>query len=74
MCVLCSFPSSAKDQLKNKTGFLQQFGVPGVVGVIDYFHVALSEVPPHEVHMYLNRRYQQSLSVQVVSIRKMGLN
>lgn len=64
--VYIRFPQTDFERNLTKTNFFQSFGFPGVLGVIDGTHVAISAVLLNVENAYVNRRGYHSINAQVI--------
>lgn len=65
------FPQS-NDQLNEmKASFLRKYNVPGVLGVIDGTHVAVTALSKDVEHAFVNRKGFHSINVQMVCDSRM---
>lgn len=60
------FPRTEEEITDVKMRFEEMYDFPGMVGVIDGTHVALSAVPKEIEIAYVNRKQIQSINVQIV--------
>ena len=54
-----------QEMLRNAEGFFQLGGFPGVVGAVDGTHIGLKP-PGDEARVYMNRKGNYSINVQVI--------
>lgn len=47
--------------------FEELHGIPGVIGLVDGTHIALSRVPARDEWAYINRKGFHSINAQIVS-------
>lgn len=64
------FPSTDEEANAIKKGFMDKYGVPGIVGLIDGTHVALANLPKNDESAYVNRKNFKSINVQAVCTNK----
>ena len=69
---LCSkyinFQQSYEEKIKSNEYFLNNFGIPGVIGCVDGTHINI--IRPHKnEHHFFNRKGSHSLNVMIVSNR-----
>lgn len=60
------FPQTENEIINTKIAFEQKFNVPGVIGVVDGTHVALSAVPNEIEIPFVNRKQFHSINVQII--------
>lgn len=65
------FPQSADEIAQTKARFLDENGLPGLVGIIDGTHVAVSALNHEIEHAYVNRKGFHSINVQIVCDHRM---
>lgn len=59
------FPQTEDELNETKRKFQQNFGFPGVVGLIDGTHVQLSGLRRDVEHAFVNRKGDHSINVQI---------
>lgn len=59
------FPTNDQEKQAVQLEFMQRFGFPGVIGVIDGTHVAILQ-PTEDEHLYFNRKNFHSKNVQII--------
>lgn len=64
------FPATPEEANEKKKGFINKYGVPGIIGLIDGTHVALSNLPKKVESAYINRKNFKSINVQAVNCYK----
>jgi len=64
---IVNFPLQIEERISNKLGFYQlsKGNLGGILGVVDGSHVAII-APRIDEHVYVNRKLQHSINVQVV--------
>lgn len=65
------FPRTQNEIEATKRDFLNQYGVPGLIGLVDGTHVKLSGLKREIEHRYVNRNGDHSLNVQIVCNAKL---
>lgn len=60
------FPHTALEIAQTKTRFLNKHNFPGVLGIVDGTHVAVSALKHEIEHAYVNRKGFHSINVQIV--------
>lgn len=60
------FPQNEDEITATKMAFEQRYNIPGVVGIVDGTHIALSAVPGDIEIAYVNRKHFHSINVQIV--------
>lgn len=60
------FPSTQEDLNQVKEGFFEIASFPNVIGTVDGTHVGI-KAPSDNEHVYINRKGQHSINVQVVA-------
>lgn len=60
------FPRTDDEISQKKTAFLNRYGLPGVLGIVDGTHVALSAIKHEIEHAFVNRKGFHSINVQIV--------
>lgn len=60
------FPQNAYERSVAKTRFFQKYRFPGVLGVVDGTHVAITAVSKLVENAYINRRGYHSVNTQIV--------
>ena len=60
------FPRNLNEMVETKTQFEVQFHFPGILGIIDGTHVALTALPLEIENQYVNRKGFHSINTQVV--------
>lgn len=60
------FPQTRENMEITKRNFMLNFNFPGILGVIDGTHVALSALPKNIEHAYINRKGFHSINAQIV--------
>lgn len=58
------FPSTIESAAEIKNGILTKCGVPGIIGLVDGLHVALTHLPKDIEYSYVNRKNFKSINVQ----------
>lgn len=61
-----NFPSTAEEATKIKNKFYDKYGVPGITGISDGTHIAISHLPKNEEYAYVNRKNFKSINMQGV--------
>lgn len=67
------FPQTDDELSQMKTAFLDQFGLPGVLGIIDGTHVAVTALRKEIEHAFVNRKGFHSINVQIVCDHRMQI-
>ncbi|XP_050547929.1 putative nuclease HARBI1 [Daktulosphaira vitifoliae] len=70
------FPSTLNELNHLRQEFTNEYGIPGVIGIVDCTHVAI--VPPQTngpcpEHIYVNRKNYHSINVQLICDSNMGI-
>lgn len=60
------FPQNADERNRTKISFGAMNGFPGILGVIDGTHVAITALPSQIENAYINRKGFHSVNVQIV--------
>lgn len=60
------FQQTADEMAQTKARFLDKYNIPGVIGIIDGTHVAISAVNHHVENAFVNRKGLHSINVQIV--------
>lgn len=68
-----TFPTSAEEIQTTKNSFNEKYNCPGIVGVIDGTHIALTGLPKTIEYSYMNRKGFHSLNVQIVCNSEMEI-
>lgn len=60
------FPQNAHEMAQIKNQFMAQYNFPGIVGVVDGTHIAVTALPLETEMAYVNRKGFHSINTQVV--------
>lgn len=60
------FPQTAAEITRTKDEFRNKYNVPGILGIIDGTHVAVSALKHEVEHAFVNRKGFHSINVQIV--------
>uniref|UniRef100_A0A1B0DHJ9 Nuclease HARBI1 n=1 Tax=Phlebotomus papatasi TaxID=29031 RepID=A0A1B0DHJ9_PHLPP len=65
------FPQTQGEAQIIKDKFLAKTQIPGILGLVDGTHVALTCLPNREEHIYVNRKNYHSINVQINNHRSL---
>lgn len=65
------FPSTPAELDETKQRFLDKFGIPGTLSIVDGTHVAISALSHEVEHAYVNRKGFHSINVQLACDARM---
>lgn len=60
------FPHTANELISTKAQFERQYDFPGILGVIDGTHIAITALPKEIESAYVNRKGFHSINAQIV--------